>query len=105
MEQNSKAVQITSPLSALKKGCCYLSPGQCQRWSETKIQNSDKRCHIDGFPGTNVAQSSTADTFGDAERRLPLAGSSPISAANISAYKIPSAPKKSPKILPTEVWP
>jgi len=65
-----------------------------------------KQCHIDGFPGTNVVQSSTADTFGDAEKRLPLAGSSPISAANISAYKIPSVPQKNPpQILPTEVWP
>jgi len=35
--QNSKAVHITSPLSALKKGFCYLSPDQCHHWSN---QNS-----------------------------------------------------------------
>ena len=35
--QNSKALDNTSPLSALKKGFCYLSPYQCHHWSN---QNS-----------------------------------------------------------------
>ena len=59
-----------------------------------------KLCHIDGFSGTYVVQSSTADTLGNGEKHLPLVGRHANSATNISdwqtAYKIPSVLKNPP---------